>query len=307
VAQNPSDHRTRVSVIVPTKNRSQQLREALASIRAVDGNDLQIELIVIDNGSTDDSVEVAREFGALVLRNSIPGAAASRNLGLRTATAEFVAFLDDDDLWLPGHVRPHLALLRHRPELAAVVGQFVLTDAMLQNTGHPYPDGIPANGELFATFLNSYIPQVGATVARTSVRDTVGYFDPGMEGDEDWDWHLRLALSHNVGFTPTACMLFRMRPPGTNADVSWVRLRNTRRVFFRNVRRVDARRRPSLPSLARSYLRHNGRACGTLVDDAMRRARAGDLRGAMIGWSRAIRASPPHAVLHLVHRGLGIT
>src|SRR5947209_8097109 len=89
----------RVSVIVPTKDRSGLLRQALASVRALEGPDLAIELIVADNGSTDDTAAVAHEFGARLVRTLTPGAAAARNAGLRVATGEYLAFLDDDDVW----------------------------------------------------------------------------------------------------------------------------------------------------------------------------------------------------------------
>ena len=227
-----------VSVIVPTKNRSRQLRRALASIRALEGVDLTFEILVIDNGSTDDSTDVARAFGARVLSTLLPGAAAARNEGLRSATAPFIAFLDDDDVWLPGRIRPQLALLERRPELSAVVGQMVLTDADMQRPSEPYPAAMPETGDLFMDFLER-IPQLGATVARTSVRDSVGGFDPSLVADQDWDWHLRLALQHQVGFVAVPSVLFSQRAVGATADQHWQRLGFTRQVFVRNVRRAD--------------------------------------------------------------------
>ena len=97
---------TRVSAIIPTKNRAALLREALTSVRAVEGPDLELEIIVADHGSTDDTESVARAFGARLVREPKPGAAAARNTGMRAATGQYVAFLDDDDLWLADHLRP---------------------------------------------------------------------------------------------------------------------------------------------------------------------------------------------------------
>src|SRR6185436_5574152 len=91
----------RVSVVIPTRNRSRLLAEALQSVQAIAGPDLELEILVCDNGSTDDTADVARSFGARVLQATTPGPSATRNVGIRAATGEFLAFLDDDDLWLP--------------------------------------------------------------------------------------------------------------------------------------------------------------------------------------------------------------
>ena len=225
----------RVSVIVPTKNRNILLRQALLSIRALEGPDLDLEIIVADNGSSDDTAEVARALGARFVQTNVPGAAAARNAGLRAATGEFIGFLDDDDVWLPGHLRPHLSLLASSPDLDAVVGQVINTDQTLARRSAPWPQELPTNGNVFPAFL-ACLPQIGATLVRASVRDSIGYFDEQLIGDQDWDWHLRLALSHRVGFVPTPCVLFRQRNVGERDDLHWLRSRFTHRVFWQNVR-----------------------------------------------------------------------
>ena len=182
--------RPRVSVIIPTKNRSALLREALASVRALDGPDLELEIIVADNGSSDCTAQVAQDFGARFVQTLAPGAAAVRNAGLRVASGDYLAFLDDDDLWLPGHLRPHLAMLAAQPTYAAVVGQIIAVDAASHPSGAPYPVSLSRDGRVFADFL-TYWPQIGATVARRTVLQTVGYFDEPLSGGEEWDWQLR--------------------------------------------------------------------------------------------------------------------
>jgi glycosyltransferase involved in cell wall biosynthesis len=289
----------RVSAIVPTRDRSRQLREALTSIRALEGPDLEIELIVVDNGSRDDTEAVAAELGARFVRVSQRGAAASRNEGMRLATAPYIAFLDDDDLWLSGHIRPHLQMLEEHTEYDAVVGQIVLTDCDLGPQGAPYPTTLPADGNVFASFLH-WIPQVGATVARTSVRDTVGNFDPEYEGDEDWDWHLRLALRHQVGFVASPSMLFRQRALGATADQHWIRLRNMRRVFLNNVRRAGSKG-PGWSSAVRLFLHQNGQFCAYFEQHAQALAKSGRFQASRRAYRRAILSSPAHAIAHLAN------
>ena len=105
----------KVSVIVPTCDRPALLRQALKSIRALEGPDLTFEILVGDNGSVPETAAVADEFGAIYLKTATRGASASRNVGLRAATGEYLAFLDDDDVWLAGNIRPHLKLLDANP------------------------------------------------------------------------------------------------------------------------------------------------------------------------------------------------
>jgi hypothetical protein len=157
---------------------------------------------------------------------------------------------------------------------------------------------VPGSGDLFRFFLG-HIPQVGATVARTSVRETVGYFDPDCEGDEDWDWHLRLALRHAVCSVPVPCMLFRQRPIGATADQHWLRLRNTRRVFFKNLRRAGLTRAPALPLVVRQFLSHNGYYFAYFAAHARQQHAAGDDSGALKSVTRAFLASPVHTLLEM--------
>jgi glycosyltransferase involved in cell wall biosynthesis len=225
----------KVSVIVPTCDRPAFLREALTSIRAIEGSDLAFEILVADNGVVPETSAVAKEFGAIYLKASAHGASAARNVGLRAATGEYLAFLDDDDVWLPGNVRPHLALLDSRPALDAVIGQTIHTDPLLVPHGPAWPQDIKGDGnELLRRMLSGFFPQIGTTVARLTVREKIGEFDEELIGGEDLDWLLRMARPHHLGFVATPCILFRGRPPGSYDALQRRRISYDRRVFFRH-------------------------------------------------------------------------
>jgi glycosyltransferase involved in cell wall biosynthesis len=289
----------RVSVIVPTRDRPALLAEALASIRALEGPDLSLEIVVGDNGGLAETAEAVQAYGARHIPVDRAGAGAARNVALQAATGEYIAFLDDDDLWLPGHLRPQLALLATRPELGAAVGQVVLTDEQRLRTGDPWPLALSDDGEVFEAFLAEY-PQIGATVARVGVRETVGLFDETLLGDQDWDWHLRLARRHRIGFAPVPGVLFRQRPEGSFDELKWQRLGFMSRVFFRNMLR-SGRHGPSLTQAARLYGHHRWTYYHYFRSSAVRHLAAGDRRAAWQALGRALVSSPVHAARDLMH------
>lgn len=111
-----------ISVVIPTHNRSHLLARALASLP--DGPDSLLEVIVVDDGSTDDTGSVVRNSGrkVLFLRQGQAGPGAARNLGLDAASGEYVAFLDSDDVWLPWTFSVYRQVLEHYPSASFVIG-----------------------------------------------------------------------------------------------------------------------------------------------------------------------------------------
>ena len=106
-----------VSVIIPTYNRWPMLGEAVESVLAQTMSDY--ELIVVDDGSTDETPRRLREYGArlTVLTQSRSGVSAARNLGARRASGKYLAFLDSDDLWHPRKLQRQLRLMERNPEV----------------------------------------------------------------------------------------------------------------------------------------------------------------------------------------------
>jgi glycosyltransferase involved in cell wall biosynthesis len=243
----------RVSVVVPTRNRPDTLRQALASIRALEADDITFEILVGDNGDDPRTRAVCTEFGAKHLPVSEAGAGAARNAGLFAATGELIAFLDDDDVWMANHLRPHLAVLDARPEIEAVMARVMAVDDDLREIAGPWPWTICAEGdESVRTMLSGYYPQIGATIVRQSVRDEVGAFDVALLGDQDWDWQLRVARRRKTAYIADPCVLFRQRPPGTFDALRFRRLGFGRRVFLRHA--IPERRVwPSFRAVTNSY------------------------------------------------------
>jgi hypothetical protein len=175
-----ADESTLISVVIPVHNGARFLPEAIGSVLAQDHEPL--ELIVVDDGSTDDLERVVADLPVEVtyLRQSQQGPAAARNAGIRAARGDIVAFLDVDDLWPPGVLRELLrGIVAHECEVVAGWTQMARYD---QTTGTTAPYGKPEE---------SYPYYIGAALYRRSVFDAVGLFDPDMRCGEDTDWYAR--------------------------------------------------------------------------------------------------------------------
>ncbi|WCS24408.1 glycosyltransferase family 2 protein [Methylobacterium sp. NMS14P] len=226
---------TRVSVIVPTYNRPQLLRVALASIRHLEAPDLTFEILVGDNGSAPETPGIAAEFGAVYMKVTKRGASAARNAGLQAATGDYIAFLDDDDAWMPSNIRPQLALLDADPSLDGALGQACTTDASLEQPGAPWPVEDPGRGDgLLRAMLSGYFPQLGTLVVRRRVRELIGLFDEALIGGQDLDWQLRIARRRTLACTLVPVLLFRGRVHGSYDQLQYKRLWYDRFIFLRH-------------------------------------------------------------------------
>ncbi len=179
-----------LSVVIPTRNRWPFLRRALAS--ALAQRDVALEVLVVDDGSTDDSAERAEALSdprVTVLRQSRRGVATARNLGIEQARGAWVALLDDDDLWAPDKCRRQLDALAERDAQVAYTSQ-VVTDGALafkRVMQAPDPDRV---GE---TLLGSNtIGTPSSVLASREALLAIGGFDPALSVLADWDAWLKL-------------------------------------------------------------------------------------------------------------------
>ncbi|HXQ24016.1 MAG TPA: glycosyltransferase family A protein [Candidatus Acidoferrales bacterium] len=180
------------SVIIPTFNRRAMVCEAVVSVCAQ--KDAAYECIVVDDGSTDGSAEaLEREFGARirVVHSANRGVAAARNLGVAHSRGELLAFLDSDDLWLPGKLAAQVAFFAAHPE-----AQICQTDEIWMRHGvrvNPCAHHRKPSGDIFAASLRLCLvsPSAGMLRRRSFTRN--GGFDEGLPACEDYDLWLRIA------------------------------------------------------------------------------------------------------------------
>lgn len=174
-----------VTCVLPVYNGARFLGEALHSVldQGVDG----LRVIVVDDGSTDATPHVLAGFGdrIRVVRQENAGVAAARNRGLAEVDSEFVAFQDADDLWCAGKLRRQLDAFRADPDLQLVVGR--VQNFWMPELAH---EEAAFRGSRFASEAPGYLLQ--CALARRSVFDRVGRFDPSLRVGEDNDWFLRV-------------------------------------------------------------------------------------------------------------------
>ena len=196
-----------VSVVIPAYNDEARLPRALEAVRAQ--SCAPAEVIVIDDGSTDATPDVARGFGNRVIyrRQENAGSAAARNLGITTATAEWVAFLDADDSWRPEHLQRSLAIIASQPSLAwccAAYTRIVDGEAQPESTPDQWQQLASTPGDS-VDFFDSYMAgapiQTSGMVVKRAVLNEVGLFDPVMRRGQDRDLWYRIALKYpRMGF-----------------------------------------------------------------------------------------------------------
>ncbi len=241
-----------VSIVVPTRDRPHVLRQALESIRALEGPDLTFEILVGDNGTDPASREIAEEFGGIYMHTEKNGAAAARNLCLQRASGGFIAFLDDDDALLSGAVRAQLKYFADHPECQIVFGQVILADHKLVPLAEQRTRSTPEDGDIFKMMLSGFFPQLGGTVVRREMVEAVGLMDETLTGDQDWDWQLRIVQDHPAAIVDTPCVLFRGKEAGGSDALIEMRVGFTRKVFFRHAM-PNRKRWGTMISMVRSY------------------------------------------------------
>ncbi len=196
-----------ISVIIPVHNGERFLAEAIRSVLAqtLPPN----EIIVVDDGSTDASAEVARAFGlpVRVLAQPNLGPAAARNLGVENACGDLLAFLDADDLWLPDKLARQTQVLRADPACAAVL-------ARVENFLSPELDASQA-ARLAKTAAQSGEFAIGALLIRRAAFLRVGCFDARLRHGDFIDWWAR-ASQLPLAYTVLPDLVLRRRLHSSN-------------------------------------------------------------------------------------------
>ena len=225
-----------VSVVIPAKNASAYISETIASALAqVDVT----EVIVVDDGSTDDTASIVRALRDPRLRlmnNDSAGVSAARNLGARHASGDWLLFLDADDRLRPGAVATLLAAARGAPRAVLVYGDYNTIDSEGRQIGRRdllKGRSKPSGDVLTRLAAGNFIVNGGIVLTRAEAFRAIGGFDVSLRYCEDWHCWCRLAAIGEFEFAPKLLLDYRLHTANTmNAAV------RTPQDFFPAVARV---------------------------------------------------------------------
>jgi glycosyltransferase involved in cell wall biosynthesis len=196
-----------VSVIIPTYNRGWILQEAIDSVLVQDFKDF--ELIVVDDGSTDDTESILNQYkkDVRIVRQPNQGVSTARNQGLRHATGELIAFLDSDDLWLPQKLSRQTAFFIEKP--SALICQTEETWVRNGRRVNPKNRHKKPSGDIFNRSLQLCLVSPSAVMIKRSLFDEIGLFDEQYPACEDYDLWLRISCRYPVYLIDTPLIIKR--------------------------------------------------------------------------------------------------
>lgn len=208
-----------VSVVIPAFNAASTLGQALTS--AAGQTVHETEIIVVDDGSTDDTAEVARTFDDPRVRlvpTTNGGAAAARNAGIKQARARYVALLDADDLWLPHKLKTQLNVFGRYPHVHAIqAGAIFVNDSLQVLSRRPCR---PSTDALLDTLRFQNMPNNMSTlVIERSMFDVMGLFDTSLVILEEWDMAIKVARYCNLYSVEEPLSLYRVHPGNRSRDL----------------------------------------------------------------------------------------
>lgn len=205
----------KVSVIIPNYNYEKFIAATVESVLAQTYEN--IEIIIVDDGSKDNSLEVLKQFGEKIriIEQKNQGVSEARNNGVRNSTGDFVAFLDADDIWLPEKLQRQIEKFNSDAEIGLVHCSMTLIDPQDKPIGELKDGQEDWVAEEFLLFERGVVVGAGSTaLVKRQIFDEVGGFDLRLSTAADWDFCYQISCKYRFGFISEPLVLYRMH--GTN-------------------------------------------------------------------------------------------
>lgn len=282
----------RVSVIIPTHNRPMLLPRAVESARLAGHN---IEVIVVDDASTDATAEVCGKLPGIkyIRLDRNQGVAGARNIGLLASAADYIAFLDDDDVRLPGSLDRQREALQSSPRSGFACGAMLIVDQDYQPTGEiSAPQH--AGGDAFWELLELDFPVMPLSVLiRKDCFLQVGLFDTQVDGIDDWDILVRIAELYPVTVMDQPVGCYR-KPTPSSGQGSSAQYKQLRRAVAHQLRLFRLPRVVAASIEQRREVRRRtlARVADTLLWNAVKELQGGGWLTAGANSLTAIRVNP---------------
>ncbi len=275
-----------VSVVISTFRRPHFLNQALDSVYAQTFTDF--EVIVADDGSGEDyTSQYNLRPDTILVCNPRPGcgSAITRNLGTRVARGQYIAYLDDDDIWLPEKLERQIAILESNPDYGLTYCHYVLVDSELRHLdSQPEQKSVPAYCVCWM-LRGNLIKSPSCVLIRREVLDECGLFDERLLVSEDWEFFARISYRHQFYADPRPMVLYRTHGAQKTAKSVTRRRLGQVRVVEAMQEWVESDIPKVLPLLRRSLAFRLQRV-------ARWQARDGDYRGALTTIRRSLSLYP---------------
>jgi glycosyltransferase involved in cell wall biosynthesis len=208
-----------IAVVIPAYNAAGYIRRAIDSVLAQTRR--PDEIIVVDDGSTDDTATVVQSYGSGVklIRQANAGASAARNTGINAATSEWIAFLDGDDEWLPNKLQLQTELLERNRQLVWSTANFIYchcgrnkhNEKLDEAEGEALLNGRDFFEDYFEAFTRAAAGWTGTMIVRRGVLIEAGLFRPGQLRFNDEDMWWRIAYRHPIiGYNSKPLAIYHM-------------------------------------------------------------------------------------------------
>jgi glycosyltransferase involved in cell wall biosynthesis len=207
-----------LSVVIPAYNSARFIGEAIESVLAQGHS--EIELLVVDDGSTDDTAQLVARHGnpVTLIRQANAGAAVARNTGMRAARGRYIAFLDADDVWLPGKIDAQLAHLEQHRDVSLCCTRW---DLLHPDSSGTYVIDPPESGRsasdfrsystlTYADLLLDCDVWTSTVVVKRELIHQMGGFDPALRRGQDYDYWLRASRVTPIHRLDASLALYRM-------------------------------------------------------------------------------------------------
>lgn len=201
----------KVSVIIPSYQYAHFVGEAIESVLAQTYKDY--EIIVVDDGSTDNTSEILSNFGdqiSVIYHRENRGLSAARNTGIRISKGKYLAFLDADDVWMPDKLRLQVKLLDQNSDVGLVFSDMTYFGKRCGSEKRAFQEVSPSSGKVFKDlFVKDFIP-MPTVIVRKICFEKVGLFDESLTSCEDHDMWLRIAKFFKVDYVDASLGKYRL-------------------------------------------------------------------------------------------------
>lgn len=253
-----------VSVIIPNYNYARYLKDAIVSVQAQTYSN--IEIIVVNNGSTDNSLHLLQQFGSQItlIDQENLGQAGARNSGLRAANGDLIAFLDADDFWQNDKIEKQIRLITSEIELVySGITRFRDESGRVESVSLPQFKGDCHHYFTDLTAVSIVLSGESTSLFTRNLLNLVGNFDPELNSASGWDFFRRCSILTNFDFVPEPLTNYRLHSNNmSNSSLNNIRdIRKAyRKLFSDNLWKLTANQKKRLImrleiSFIKTYLR----------------------------------------------------